>query len=115
MTTSALSLSPAAAEKPVKVYILSGQSTMVGIGQVTGGGTRWGAEFLDPVLSGYEGTYLGSQADGLGWIARMDIPGTLATVVKQDGKFPYLVDDKARWVARNDVWYKGVNIGSRCP
>ncbi|PHS12463.1 MAG: hypothetical protein COA78_08300 [Blastopirellula sp.] len=27
--------------KPVKVYILSGQSNMVGIGQVSGGGTRW--------------------------------------------------------------------------
>ena len=45
------------AEKPVKVYILSGQSNMVGIGQVTGGGSRWGAEFLDPVVSVYPGKY----------------------------------------------------------
>ena len=30
-------------EKPVKVYLLSGQSNMVGIGQVSSGGTRWGA------------------------------------------------------------------------
>ena len=43
--------------KPVKVYILSGQSNMVGIGQVTGGGSRWGAEFLDPVVSVYAGAY----------------------------------------------------------
>ncbi|MCP4885731.1 MAG: sialate O-acetylesterase [Rubripirellula sp.] len=191
--------------KPVKVYILAGQSNMVGIGQVTGGGSRWGDEFIDPVLSiypepynpnadydklpptqtmalesfggveptpyppggthvvrgflqvktdgvyelrpGYGGstynvmevdgrevyrklvdaeaihhsieltankrvpfkiTYLNHQANGLGWIARTDIPGTLATVVKQDGKYPHLVDANGNWVARDDVWYKGV-------
>jgi hypothetical protein len=44
-----------AADKPVKVYILSGQSNMVGIGQVTGGDARWGKEFTDAVLSIYEG------------------------------------------------------------
>ncbi len=194
-----------AEDKPVKVYILSGQSNMVGIGQVTGGGSRWGAEFIDPVVSVYPGaydpqtdydaakptqtmkldefggvqptpypgggtqvtrgfieigatgvyefrpgyggsthnimhvggqevyrkqvdgdavhapirltqgsrvpfkiTYLTGQADGLGWIARVDIPGTLATVVKQDGKFPYLVDRQGGWKQRDDVWYKGV-------
>jgi len=196
---------PAAADKPVKVYILSGQSNMVGIGQVSGGGSRWGSEFLDPAVSVYPGaydpdadydtiepiktlklekfggvtptpypgggthvvrgfiqptttgvyefrpgyggsthnvmevdgvevyrkevgrdaahkhikltadkkvpfkiTYLTEQANGLGWIARIDIPGTLATVVKQDGKFPYLNDDNGKWVERKDVWYKGV-------
>ena len=52
-----LILTATAAEKPVKVYILSGQSNMVGIGQVTGGGSRWGSEFSDPVLSVYEGKY----------------------------------------------------------
>jgi len=195
----------AAADKPVKVYILSGQSNMVGIGQVTGGGSRWGTEFIDPVLSVYPGqynpdtnydklkptttlklekfggvrptpypgggtqiargfiqvkttgvyelrpgyggstfnimdvdgrqvyrrdpgknavhnhikltagkrvpfkiVYLTKQANGLGWIARVDIPGTLATVVNQDGKFPYLVDKQGNWVERTDVWYKGV-------
>jgi len=54
-----LALSPfttlTAAEKPVKVYILAGQSNMVGIGQVTGSDTRWGKEFTDAVLSIYEG------------------------------------------------------------
>ncbi len=30
---------------------------MVGIGQVTGGGRRWGSEFLDPVVSVYQGDY----------------------------------------------------------
>lgn len=191
--------------KPVRIYILSGQSNMVGIGQVTGGGSRWGTEFLDPVVSVYPGaydansdyddmkptttmklesfggvtptpypgggtqvvrgfiqvkttgeyelrpgyggstqnimevdgkevyrkapgkdathtpitltagkkvpfkiTYLTGQANGLGWIARVDIPGTLATVVSRDGKFPYLMDDNGRWVERKDVWYKGV-------
>jgi hypothetical protein len=56
--TLALMTPPAsAADKPVKVYILSGQSNMVGIGQVTGGGSRWGSEFIDPVLSVYSGKY----------------------------------------------------------
>lgn len=194
-----------AAEPAVKVYILSGQSNMVGIGQVTGGGSRWGSEFIDPVLSVYTGafdpdvdyeartptktlkldsfggvkptpypggglqivrgfvrvkttgvyefrpgyggstynimevggtevyrrlpkqdathkqirlpadkrlpfkiTYLTNQANGLGWIARTDIPGTLSTVVKEGRKFPYLLDDRGNWVERKDVWYKGV-------
>jgi len=205
LLTLLLVLPAAAEEKPVQVYILSGQSNMVGIGQVTGGGSRWGAEFLDPVVSVYAGpydatadyddlepiktlklekfggvrptpypgggtqvvrgmlqpkttgvyefrpgyggsthnimqvdgvevyrqevgkdavhkhikltadkkvpfkiTYLTDQANGLGCWARVDIPGTLATVVKADGKFPYLVDDEGNWVERNDVWYKGV-------
>ena len=194
-----------AADKPVKVYILAGQSNMVGIGQVDGGGIRWGAEFTEPVLSVYEGThdakadydalkptktlalasfggteptpypgggtqvvrgffaaketgvyqfnpghgdsannimvvkgeevhrqepggqavkksiklaagekvpfkitYLTANANGLGWFVRMDIPGTLTTVVKHEGKFPYLIDKNGNWVSRDDVWYKGV-------
>jgi len=189
----------------VKVYILSGQSNMVGIGQVTGGGTRWGGEFLEPTVSVYPGPYdaaanfdamtptetlsleafggvrptpypsggtrvtrgrlkvketgvyelrpgyggstynimtvagkevhrrepqgqstftpiqlrggeavpfeiiyLTDQANGLGWIARVDVPGTLATVVKQDKLFPYLIDEDGRWRSRDDVYYKGV-------
>lgn len=196
----------ASAEKaPVKVYILTGQSNMVGIGQVDGGGSRWGKEFIDPVLSIYPGapdastdyekmkptttlklesfggvkpteypdggvhvvrgqiqmpetgvyelrpghgasrenimvvdgkevyrkvpggdaehtpikleagkkvsfkiTYLNDKANGLGWSARLDIPGTLKSVVNYDGKFKYLVDDKGEFVPRDDVYYKGV-------
>ena len=195
----------AAADGPVKVYILAGQSNMVGIGQVTGGNTRWGAEFTEPVLSVYEGafdpkadydkltptktvkldsfggtnptpfpgggtqivrgffqpketsvlqfdpgfgdsaqnimtvngvevhrkepgaaaihksiklnadekvpfkiTYLTARANGLGWYTRMDVPGTLSTLVKEQGKFPYLIDKDGNWVSRDDVWYKGV-------
>lgn len=196
---------PASLSKPVKVFILSGQSNMVGIGQVDGGGNRWGKEFIDPVLSIYSGepdaaadydqmeplrsvalesfggtqpspypaggvhvvrghvemrisgeyefrpgygastenimivdgqevyrkepggqavhtavkleagkkvpfkiTYLNTQGNGLGWHARTDIPGTLKTVVHHDGKFKYLVDAKGDFVARDDVYYKGV-------
>ncbi len=40
----------------VKVYILSGQSNMVGIGQVTGADARWGKEFTEAAVSVYEGT-----------------------------------------------------------
>ena len=41
------------AAKPVKVYILSGQSNMFGMAQVDGESIRWGSEFIDPVLSVY--------------------------------------------------------------
>jgi len=205
LTLALMATPTSATDQPVKVYILSGQSNMVGIGQVTGGGSRWGSEFIDPVVSVYPGeyapdadydkmkptktvklesfggvhptpypgggtqivhgfiqiktsgiyefrpgyggstynimevdgkevyrreldrdavhthtkltpdqkvpfkiTYLTDQANGLGWIARIDIPGTLATVVKRDGKFPYLVDEQGKWVERDDVWYRGV-------
>ena len=194
-----------AADKPVKVFILSGQSNMVGAGKVTGGGRRWGSEVVDPVVSVYEGdydpkadydqlkpiktlklavfggtkptpypgggtrvtrgfirvkatgsylfrpgyggsmdnimeidgqlvhskkrgeeavrseirltagkkvpfkiTYLTQNADGLGWIDRMDVPGALSTLVNHKGMYSYLRNDKGQWVARDDVWYKGV-------
>ena len=32
-------------KKPVSVYILSGQSNMVGAGKVDGGSSRWGEQF----------------------------------------------------------------------
>jgi len=196
---------PPAANKPVQVYILSGQSNMVGMGDISGGGSRWGDEFLNPVVSVYAGdyspeadydalkplktlalekfggvhptpypeggthvvrghirmketglyrfkpgyrgstynimevdgeqvhrrepgeesdytsikltagkkypfkiTYLTDAANGLGWVQRIDIPGTLETLVKAEGKFPHLVDDEGNWTVRNDVVYKGV-------
>lgn len=40
--------------------------------------------------------------------SRTDIPGTLATEVKQNGKFPSLLDASGNWAQRNDVWYKGL-------
>ena len=195
---------PPATNKPVKVYIMSGQSNMVGIGQVSGGFSRW-SSCSEVIVSVYSGTYsptadydkstpintkvlpvyggvkptpfpgggiqvvrgfieintsglyrfkpgyaasvfnimevdgvevyrrevgknpvyhdfktsagnkypfkitfLTEAADGLGWFGRMDVPGTLHTVVNTDGKFSHLVDDEGNWTVRNDVWYKGV-------
>ncbi|MGI9467413.1 MAG: sialate O-acetylesterase [Rubripirellula sp.] len=192
-------------KKKVKVFILSGQSNMVGAGKVTGGSSRWGSEFISPVVSVYEGeyqpdanydalkpitslalenfggskptsypgggtqvtrgfvqvedsgiyqfrpgyggsmhnvmevdgkevhrmepgqepirtdikltggkkvpfkiTYLTGDANGLGWIDRQDIQGTLATLVKHEAKYPYLMNDKGQWTERDDVWYRGV-------
>ena len=46
-----------AAKKPIKVFILSGQSNMVGAGKVDGGSSRWGDQFIDPVVSVYKGDY----------------------------------------------------------
>ncbi len=194
-----------AKEKPVKVFILSGQSNMVGAGKTDGGGTRWGDEMIDPVVSVYEGsydpktdydalkpsktlklesfggtkptpypgggvqvtrgfvqlketgmyefrpgyggssnclmevdgkevhrqevggeavrsevkleggkkvpfkiTYFTGDANGLGWTARLDVPGSLKTLVKFGGKYPYLMNDKGQWTARDDVYYRGV-------
>jgi hypothetical protein len=57
LSLALMSPSASAADRPVKVYILSGQSNMVGIGQVTGGGSRWGSEFIAPVFSVYAGKY----------------------------------------------------------
>lgn len=37
-----------------------------------------------------------------------DTPGTLTTAVKEQGKFPYLIDEKGDWADRADVWYKGL-------
>lgn len=194
-----------AKEAPVKVFILSGQSNMVGAGQVTGGSSRWGAEFIDPVVSVYEGaydpkadydklkpvktlaleefggtkptaypgggtqvtrgfvqvkdtgsyefrpgfggsmdnvmevdgkvvhrkevgeeavrtevkleggkkvpfkiTYFTDNADGLGWLVRMDVPGALASLVNYKGLYPWLKNEKGQWTARDDVYYRGV-------
>ena len=65
---------PPATNKPVKVFILTGQSNMVGMGDVNPLGT----------------------------------PGTLSTVVKLQGKFPYLLDANGNWAVRQDVYYRGV-------
>lgn len=51
-----------AQEAPVQVYILSGQSNMVGIGKVDGGGSSWRKVVSEPVVSVYPGPY-NSDAD----------------------------------------------------
>ncbi len=53
-------------------------------------------------------TYLNSKGNGLGWTTRMDVPGTLHTLVQEEGKFPYLKAPEGKWTSRDDVWYKGV-------
>jgi len=194
-----------AAKKHIKVFILSGQSNMVGAGKVDGGSSRWGDQFIDPMVSVYKGdydaevdynsidpikrlkleafggvrptpypgggtqvtrgfvqvketgmyefrpgyggstynvmevdgkvvhrrdvgqdavrteiklergkklpfkiTYFTKQANGLGWIVRLDVPGALSTMVKFNGMYPYLIDENRQWAARDDVWYRGV-------
>ena len=58
---------PADMTKPVKVFILLGQSNMLGFGKIAGGG------------------------------------GSLDNAVKNNGKYPYLVDDDGNWTVRKDV------------
>ncbi len=59
ITVAGLCLAPSskAEEKSVKVFILSGQSNMVGFGAVYSGNARWGKEFIDPVVSVYKEAY----------------------------------------------------------
>lgn len=202
---SAQAQAPPTDGPPIRVFILSGQSNMVGAGKVDGGSSRWGSEFLDPVVSVYPGTYdpdadydslqaletlklekfggteptpyprggvcvtrgfvqvketglyefrpgyggsmvnvmeidgkevhrqevgktavrheikleggkkvpfkityFTPDANGLGWIVRMDVPGTLATLVKHQGLYPYLMNQLGQWTSRDDAWYRGV-------
>ena len=55
-------------------------------------------------------TFMTEAANGLFWLRRMDIPGTLEYVVKNDKKFPHLVDDNGDWTTRNDVYYYEARI-----
>ena len=53
-------------------------------------------------------TYFTNDANGLGWIVRLDVPGTLSALVNYENRYPYLKNEKGQWVARDDVYYKGV-------
>ncbi len=68
--------------KPVKVFILVGQSNMVGFG------------WVDGVPSGNSGT--------------APLAGSLEDIVKSKGKFPNLFDNNTNdWLQRNDVFLEG--------
>lgn len=60
---------PADLSKPVKVFILMGQSNMVGFGQAEPAATK----------------------------------GTLAFAIKEEKRYPFMVDDSGAWIARQDV------------
>ena len=40
-------------------------------------------------------TYFTKDANGLGWIVRLDVPGTLSALVNYENKYPYLKDRKS--------------------
>ena len=46
------------------------------------------------------------------WMEQVDIPGRgdLVTLVKQEGKFPYLLDDTGEWSVRNDVSFQEARV-----
>ncbi len=67
---------PADMKKPVKVFILLGQSNMVGMGNATG-----------------------------------DKEGALENAVKNEGLYPFLLDDAGNWSVRNDVRNVRVMVG----
>ena len=53
----------------------------------------------------FEVTYLTADVGIPGWMSRSDVPGTLGTLVKQQGKYPFLLDAQGQWSARKDVYY----------
>jgi alpha-galactosidase len=82
--------STGATDKPVKVYIMSGQSNMVGFGQIagTGPGTL-------QTLTGAENKFPNLVASGGGWTTRKDVKyqGVISDVAKGDLK-PDVAGDK---------------------
>jgi len=56
-------------------------------------------------------TYLKSGSAAL-WLEQVDREGKgdLVTLTKKDKKFPYLLDDKGEWIARNDVYFQEARI-----
>lgn len=60
---------------PLRVFILMGQSNMVGMGDIGGRSSRWDEQFLDPVLSVYPGACsLETDYDSLTPIRIMTLP-----------------------------------------
>ncbi|MEE2887225.1 MAG: sialate O-acetylesterase [Planctomycetota bacterium] len=58
----------------------------------------------------FKTTFLTKAADGLFWMGRTDIPGTLDTVVRQQQKFQYLLDEAGKWVERDDVFFQDARL-----
>ncbi len=58
----------------------------------------------------FKTTFLTKAANSLFWVGRTDIPGTLDTVVKQQGKFPYMLGKDGKWVARDDVFFQDARL-----
>ena len=73
---------PTDTTKPIKVFILAGQSNMVGMGE------------------------LGNNNYPLG------TPGTLETITQLDYKFPNLIDAANGWTTRNDVYIYEARLSS---
>ena len=69
--------------KPVRVFILMGQSNMVGLGKIS---------------SESKGKHGGPE-------------GSLEAAVKEKKKYPYLVDEAGNWAERKDVHYVRVMVG----
>ena len=62
---------------------------------------------LEPGTHPIKVTFLGNARSNLSH-SIWDVPGTLTTLVKEQGKFPYLLDEDGEWRSRDDVWYRGV-------
>ena len=58
----------------------------------------------------FKTTFFTQAANSLFWMGRTDIPGTLDTVVRQQHKFRYLLDENGKWVERDDVFFQDARL-----
>ena len=58
----------------------------------------------------FKTTFFTNAANNLFWVGRTDIPGTLDTVVKKEGKFPYMLGDEGKWPVRDDVFFQDARL-----
>jgi hypothetical protein len=58
----------------------------------------------------FKTTFLTKAANGLFWMGRTDIPGTLDTLVRQQQKFGYLLAENGKWVERDDVFFQDARL-----
>lgn len=52
--------------------------------------------------------YLNENGGTAGYYNRVDLPGTLRTLTREDGKFQHLVNEEGEFQPRDDVYYKGL-------
>jgi hypothetical protein len=84
---------PADMTKPVQVYILMGQSNMLGAGKIKAGKKGGEKAARKAAKKGGEKAVTGDKSG----------TGTLEHATKEKGLYPYLIDDAGKWTVRNDV------------
>ncbi len=74
-----------------------------------------GFTFAEGKRHAFRITFLTVEASALGWYIRTDIPGTLQTLVKQQKRYPYLLDEAGQWAVRKDVHFYDARVKKGSP